>query len=106
MKWWGVVKMEKIHSWPAVMAMSLTRGITYVVCALLVAISPSNAVSFFNVLFHGIDLSKIMGKAITISSFFIGLIEAILITALLTLIFVTFYNLCLEHCIKRGWIRR
>ncbi len=96
--------MEKINAWPPIFGMSLTTGVAYSICALFIVLAPLNAVKFFNAMLHGIDLTKIMGKIITWSSFFAGLIEVIVITAVLTLLFVIFYNLCLEHCIRRGWI--
>lgn len=97
--------MNKLHEWPAVVAVNLAMGILYVLCAVFVLISPAKAVSFFSAMFHGIDLSKLGTAAITWSSFFTGLIITIVLTTVTVFLVVLFYNMCLDHCIKKGWIR-
>ena len=98
--------MKKIHPWPPLVATTITSSLIYAVCTLLFVLFPANALSFFRNWFHGIDLAKITKETtITFSSFFIGLIEIIIFAAVFVLIFVWVYNLCIDHCVKKGWIK-
>lgn len=98
--------MKKVHAWPTLVATTVTVGLIYTVCTLLFVLLPTKALSFFRNWFHGIDLAKITKEVtINLSSFFIGLVEIVIFTAIFTLIFVWIYNSCVDHCKKRGWIK-
>jgi len=99
--------MGKIHTWPAIFAATVTIGLLYTICTLLFVFFPARALSFFKSWFHGIDLAKIAsGAEITISSFFMGLLWAVVVTAAFTLLFVWVYNSCMNHCERKGWLKK
>ncbi len=98
--------MNKLPAWPSVVATTITASLIYTLCTLLFVLFSNKALELFNNLFHGIDLVKIAKETtITFSSFFIGFVEIIIFTAVFTLIFVWLYNLCMDHCKNKGWIR-
>ncbi len=97
--------MGKLHSWPFAVAMTTTAGIAYIICAVFVILSPVKTINFFNNLFHGIDLTKIIKPSLSFGSVITGFLELIIFIFLMALIFSFLYNLCLSHCIRKGWIK-
>ncbi len=90
---------------PAGVAAGLTAGIVYAVCAAVVTLWPTQALSFFANWFHGIDLVKIaVPIQITASSFVVGLIGVIISFYIVGFIYGWLYNICYIHCKKRKWI--
>lgn len=97
---------NKLHPWPAALALGLLSGIIYLVCALFVWLYPLGAIKFFNYWFHGIDISKIANSTpINFSTFLIGLLSAVIFSALAGAIFAGLYNKCFKHCKNKGWIK-
>ena len=97
--------MGKLNVWPFILAAMLTTMFFYLLCVLFITFFGLRAVIFFGYMFHGIDLMKIVQIKLSFFPFFLGFIEVIIFTALLAFIFVEIYNLCLRHCINKGWIR-
>jgi len=67
-------------------------GILYIACALAVLIAPAGTLSFFNYLFHGIDLTSIAKTSITIAQFVIGLIITLVGSYIIGWLFTAIYN--------------
>jgi len=97
-----VEKSRYVH--PTGFAFAITSGITYLVCALFIWLIPSQTMLFFGDWFHGIDLTKIAGKAITMGAFFRGLISVLLAAYLVGALYAWAYNKCVDHCRRKGWI--
>lgn len=66
--------------------------ILYVVCGIALVIFPAGTMGFFNYIFHGIDLSKIATKTVTLSGFIIGSVEVFFYTYVVGFLFAYFYN--------------
>ncbi|MBI2577183.1 hypothetical protein HYV84_08270 [Candidatus Woesearchaeota archaeon] len=95
----------ELPAWPVAAATSITFGIASVLCAFFVWLSPVAAINFFNNIFHGIDLAKIMKSNMGLPSFLLGLVEVMAAGALLGWIFVSVYNACRRHCKSRRWVK-
>lgn len=85
--------MEKLK--PAIVALSL--GITavalYILCLVFIAVLPLQAIiSFTNNLVHGIDVSSIAAKNITLAGSIAGIIGVFFIGAAAGYIFAFVYN--------------
>lgn len=84
--------MDKLNEKKVAFSLAGTSGVIYVICAILVAISPVGTVKVFGYLFHGIDVSKIMRESVTFMGTVIGLIEIIILGAVVGYIFAMIYN--------------
>lgn len=73
-------------------AFASTTGILYILCAVIIALSPRSSMSFFNYFFHGIDLTKIATSNVSWGSFFLGLILSLLVSYIGAFIFGLIYN--------------
>ncbi len=95
-----------LSPWPSALALGLTSGVIYSLCAAAVRLWPEKTVGFFGYWFHGIDLVKISnGGQFGFGAFLIGLISIMLASMAFGALFAVLYNLCFRHCAKRGWIR-
>lgn len=93
------------HVHPTGLALGITAGIAYTLCAVAVAFWPVQFVRFFNSWFHGIDLSKIMAAAqITIGNFVVGLVGIMVVAYLTGAFYAWMYNKCVRHCQRKGRI--
>ncbi|MBI4144387.1 hypothetical protein HY486_04015 [Candidatus Woesearchaeota archaeon] len=84
--------MEKINQDALVKAVTGTTGILYVICALLFYVAPAKALGWIAPVLHGIDITKIAAQNLTFSSFLIGLIEVLVISAVIAYVFAKIYN--------------
>ena len=66
-------------------------AIWYILCVAFIAIAGSTAVKFFNLFFHGLDLTKIM-KTPTIVETIIGFVLFIILTVIFSALFVKLWN--------------
>ena len=99
------IKQSSLYVHPVGLALSITAGITYTLCAAAVALWPVQFVRFFNSWFHGIDLSKIMtAPQITISNFIVGLLGIMMAAYLTGALYAWVYNKCIGHCKRKGRI--
>ncbi|MDP2907610.1 MAG: DUF5676 family membrane protein [Nanoarchaeota archaeon] len=93
------------YAHPTGLALGVTSGIIYVVCAAAVKFWPAPTVSFFNNWFHGINFTPIFDPTrLTWAAFFKGLISVIIAAYLIGMLYVLLYNKCVEHCKRKGWI--
>jgi len=93
-----------IAAHPLGVAFGITTGVVYVVCAFFVLLWRDASVRFFNVWVHGLDLTKIAGGSVTVTSFLMGLITIMIASYLIGLLFGWSYNKCVDHCGRKGWI--
>ena len=84
--------VEKLNAKNVGYSLAVVSGAVYVVCAILVAISPSGTLNAFRYLFHGIDISKIAAMP-TITGTLIGFVEVIVLGFIVGWLFVKVYNL-------------
>ena len=74
-----------------------TLGIVFagvsLLCAIFVLIFPGTAMSFFNNIFHGIDITQITKTSVSFGSIIIGLIEAFVLGWIIGWFFVKIYNI-------------
>lgn len=66
-------------------------SVIYIVCAAAILIAPLESIKFFNLFFHGIDLTKIT-KVPILSEVVIGFIISVIITIILSGLFVYIWN--------------
>ena len=74
---------------------SVVAGL-YLICASLFAINPELTLGFFNNIFHGIDLTKIVKTPIHFDSVIIGFIEIVLSALAVSWLFAVLYNRLLK----------
>ena len=98
--------MEKTHyAHPTGLALGLTSGILYTLCAAAVKLWPAQTVSFFSGWLHGIDLMRIFDPTLlTFSVFFKGLVSVLVVAYLSGALYGWLYNTCVSHCKRKGWI--
>ncbi|MEK6863700.1 MAG: DUF5676 family membrane protein [Nanoarchaeota archaeon] len=97
---------RRISPWPSALALGISAGVLYVLCAAAVWLKPAGTVKFFGYWFHGIDLAKIASASqLGFGSFLIGLVSAVIASMAFGALAAACYNMCLRHCIKKGWIK-
>ncbi len=73
-----------------------TLGVVFagvsLLCAIFVLIFPGTAMSFFNNIFHGIDITQIVKTSVSLGSIVIGLIEAFILGWIIGWFFAVVYN--------------
>lgn len=74
-------------------AVSLTIGIISTVCALGIMLLPSVSLTISQSWFHGLDISKISSPNLTLGSFALGLVSAMVLSWPVGYIFASLYNL-------------
>ncbi len=84
--------MASFHPRNTALSLAAVIGLSYILCAFFLAIAPAPTFIFFNSLFHGIDLTKIMDADLSWTSFFTGLITILFSSLVLGWLFATFYN--------------
>jgi uncharacterized membrane protein (DUF485 family) len=75
------------------LALSVTMGIIYVVCAVFVALWPDFALQLFGWLVHLVNVDKFAGGVqMTTFGFIIGLLQVLAYTYIVTLVFAWLHN--------------
>jgi len=82
---------EKLNARKVAYSLAGVSGIIYIICAVLVAISPSGTVMVFGYMFHGIDISQISTTP-TLSGTIIGLVEIVILALIVGWLFAKIYN--------------
>ena len=82
---------EKLNARKVAYSLAGVSGIIYIICAILVAISPSGTVMVFGYMFHGIDISQISTTP-TLSGTIIGLVEIVILALIVGWLFAKIYN--------------
>ncbi len=101
-------KMSKTtlhYTHPTGIALGITAGMVYSICALFVFLWPTQTVRFFSDWFHGIDIGSLfIAPQLTFGTFFNGLIKVIIFFYITGVIYGFVYNKCVAHCKRKGWI--
>ena len=85
--------MEKLNQSAIALAVGITTALVYLVCLIFVAIFPlETVIAIGNYFVHGIDISSIAAKNITIAKSIIGLIVVSVSSAITGYIFALLYN--------------
>lgn len=93
------------YAHPTGIALGLTAGIVYTICALFVTVWPAQALGFFKDWFHGIDIGRVFAPPqLSLGAFLRGLVEIVLAFYLVGLVYGWLYNRCVAHCKRMGWI--
>ena len=86
--------MEKLNQSAIALAVGITTALVYLVCLIFVAIFPLETVIVIgNYFVHGIDISSIAAKNITLAKSLIGLVAVFLSSVVAGYIFAWLYNL-------------
>ncbi|MEK6893814.1 MAG: DUF5676 family membrane protein [Nanoarchaeota archaeon] len=83
--------MEKLSAKRVSFSLGIVTAIVSIVCALLIAITPTGTLSLFGSVFHGIDMSKIQ-TTMTFASAIQGTIVAIVLALVIGWLFAVVYN--------------
>ena len=87
-----VIKMEdKLNTKKVAFSLAGISGVAYIICAILVAISPVGTVKVFRYLFHGIDISKIATTP-TLANSILGFFEIVILALFVGWLFAWIYN--------------
>ena len=94
------------YAHPTGLALGLTTGIVYIICAVLSAIWPDSLLWLVGHWIHTIDLSKIATPSeLNLGRFILGLVSSVISAYVVGVLFGWLYNRCLFHCLKWGWIK-
>lgn len=81
----------KLNAHAAGASCAAVTGLAYVVCAVAYALIPDATISFFNLLFHGLDIRKV-ATAMTWGGVVGGLLIAVVGAYALTWLWAALYN--------------
>ena len=84
--------MEKLSEKRVALSLASVSGIVYIVCAILIAISPEWTMASFGALFHGIDISKIARSPVPLGSTVLGFVEIVVFALIVGWLFAKIYN--------------
>jgi len=84
--------MDKLNVNATGLALSITSGAVYIVCAIVSWISPRTLIGFANYLEHSIDLTSVAIKSLNLGNVIIGLIIILIIAYLIGIVFALLYN--------------
>lgn len=85
--------MEKLNKNAVALAVGITTTLVYLVCMIFVAIFPlQTVIAVGNYFVHGIDISSIASKNITLAKSIMGLILVFLSSTVAGYVFAFIYN--------------
>jgi len=85
--------MEKLNQNAVALAFGITTALAYIACLVFVAVFPlETIIAFGNYLVHGIDISSIATKSITLAKSLAGLAVIFLSSVAAGYIFAWLYN--------------
>jgi len=87
---------EKLNSKVVSFSLAIIFGIIYILCTLFFAMAPQLTLSFFNVMFHRIDITKIASTPVPLGSAIFGFIEIVVLSLIAGWLFATIYNYLLN----------
>lgn len=76
----------------AVISAGTVVGILYILCVVFFLVAPSSALAFGNLLFHGVDLTKIARDSMTLGSTALGFVVMELLTMIVVWMYARLYN--------------
>lgn len=84
--------MDKLNNKIVGLALATTSAILYLICAVFYWLFPKGIMNYANYMFHGIDLSSIASKTMTLGNTIIGLILIFVSSYLVGILFASLYN--------------
>lgn len=85
--------MEKLNQNAVALAFGITTALVYAVCLAFIALFPLQAtITVGNYFVHGIDISSIAAKNITLAKSLIGLVVVSISSAITGYVFALLYN--------------
>lgn len=84
--------MDKINAKKVAISLAIVSAALYLACAALIFLAPEFAMKIFSSLFHGIDISKIADKPVSLSGVLIGLAEIVIYSLIAGWLFAVVYN--------------
>lgn len=86
------VKMNKLNVHKVGLSLAIVSGISYLVCALLFALFPTQTLEVIDNIFHGISIKSLAEKSVSLAGIAIGLVEIAVVAYLLGALFAWVYN--------------
>ena len=83
---------DKLNVKRTALSLAIVASILYIACTLLIAIAPDFTMGLFSNLFHGIDITQIADKSISLGSTLFGLVEIIVYALIAGGLFAWVYN--------------
>ncbi|MDO8740758.1 MAG: DUF5676 family membrane protein [Candidatus Woesearchaeota archaeon] len=83
--------MEKLNVKTTALTLAIVGGVLSLACAAIIAIWPGS-LKYLGAIFHGIDLTAIAKTSVSIGSVILGLIEVVVIGAIVGALFAWLYN--------------
>lgn len=83
---------EKLNATRVALSLAIVSAILYIACALLVVIAPNFATTLFSNLFHGVDITQIAAKSISLGSTLVGFVEVVIYALIAGCLFAWVYN--------------
>ncbi len=77
-------------------ALAVTSAILYVFCRMAVSLFPQLSITIAQAWFHGLEISKVSGWSLTMSSFIVGLVSFTVAAWLTGYLFARVYNYFLK----------
>ncbi|MBI2100981.1 hypothetical protein HYT53_00025 [Candidatus Woesearchaeota archaeon] len=85
--------MEKLNQSAIGLAVGITTALVYAICLIFVAVFPlETVIAIGNYFVHGIDISSIAAKNITLAKSVIGLVVVSISSAITGYVFALIYN--------------
>jgi len=85
--------MDKLNQKAVALAFGMTTALVYIICLIFVAVFPLETVAAVgNYFVHGIDISSIAAKSVTIGKSIAGLFLVSISSAVTGYIFASLYN--------------
>ena len=66
-------------------------SVLYIICAAVILYAPIESIKFFNLFFHGMDLSRI-AKSAVLSDVLLGFVFSVILTVIFSALFVYLWN--------------
>ena len=83
---------EKLKTKRVALSLAGVSAILYIACALLIFVVPNLTIKLFSYIFHGINISSITDKSITLTGTLIGLVEIVIYALITGALFAWIYN--------------
>ena len=83
---------DKLNVKRTALSLAIVAAILYIACTLLIVIAPDFTIGLFSNLFHGIDITQITDKSISVGGTLLGLVEIIVYALIAGGLFAWAYN--------------
>lgn len=83
---------QKLNTRTIALSVGATSAVVSVACAALIYVAPTQTVSLFGSIFHGIDMSQIMKTTVSVGELVKGTVVATVTGAAIGALFAKIYN--------------